>query len=62
MKTITTAGNPETISALMVPRTDDFYKEHDIVRLKSADTSESVEKSIFRVVDADNEGWELQFE
>lgn len=63
MKAITIPGDPHGINALMVAKTDheDFH-DHDYVRIESADGSKSVERKIFRVVDAGEDNWELQFE
>ncbi|MBK0378633.1 hypothetical protein [Mucilaginibacter segetis] len=62
MKTIKIDGNPETMRAVMIPRTD-IYKEHDTIRLESTeDGHETVEKTIFRIVDAGEDKLELQFE
>jgi hypothetical protein len=64
MKVITVPGDPHTVSSLMVSKTkfEDFH-DHDYVRIESSvDSSKSVEKKIFRVVDAGENNWELQFE
>lgn len=61
MKIITVPGDPHTLTAIMVPKTDDFH-DHEVVQINSSDTDVSVEKRIFRVVDAGEDKWELQFE
>ncbi|MES2377458.1 MAG: hypothetical protein V4553_12805 [Bacteroidota bacterium] len=61
MKTLTIPGDPHTLTAIMVPKTEEFH-DHDIVRISSTDGSQTVEKRIFRVVDAGEDKWELQFE
>lgn len=61
MKTLTVPGDPHTVRAIMVPQTEDFH-DHETVRLVSSDSSQSVEKKIFRVVDGGEDKWELQFE
>ncbi|MFD2863737.1 hypothetical protein [Mucilaginibacter antarcticus] len=63
MKVITIPGDPHSVNSLMVTKTDleDFH-DHDYVRIESADGNHSVEKKIFRVVDAGENNWELQFE
>ncbi|MCJ8209626.1 hypothetical protein MUY27_07885 [Mucilaginibacter sp. RS28] len=61
MKTITVPGNPEHLSTLVVPMSEEFH-DHEVVRIESADGSKSVEKRIFRVVDGGENQWELQFE
>jgi hypothetical protein len=61
MKTITVPGDPHGLSAVMVPKTEDFH-DHEVVQINSSDGSASVEKRIFRVVDAGEDKWELQFE
>lgn len=61
MKTIVINGDPNNLTAVMVPQTQEF-QDHEIVRLTSADGSQSVEKKIFRVVDGGEDQWELQFE
>jgi hypothetical protein len=61
MKTLTVPGDPHTLTAIMVPKTDDFH-DHEVVQINSSDTNASVEKRIFRVVDAGEDKWELQFE
>lgn len=63
MKTITVAGDPTSMKAIMVPKTDSpLYHEHENVTLQSSEGNESVEKTIFRIVDAGEDKWELQFE
>jgi hypothetical protein len=61
MKTLTIPGDPHTLTAIMVPKTEEFH-DHDIVRISSTDGSQTVEKRIFRIVDAGEDKWELQFE
>jgi len=61
MKTITTPGDPHTLTAVMVPQTEEFH-DHEIVQLISSDGLHTVEKKIFRVVDGGEDTWELQFE
>lgn len=61
MKTLTVPGDPHTLRAIMVSKTEDFH-DHDIVQINSADGSQSAEKKIFRVVDGGEDKWELQFE
>ena len=61
MKTITVEGDPASMSAIMVPKTTE-YTEHETVRIESSDTGTSATKTIFRIVDAGDEGNELQFE
>ena len=61
MKTLTVPGDPSSMTAIMVPQTDEFH-DHEIVRITSADGSKTVEKKIFRVVDGGENHWELQFE
>jgi hypothetical protein len=60
MKTITVEGNPESMTAIMVPQTD-IYKEHDTIKIEAADGSAFVLKTIFRIVDAGEDKLELQF-
>ena len=62
MRTITVNGSPEGMTAIMVPKSESPYHDHDTITLQSADGSESVSKTIFRVVDAGEDKWELQFE
>ncbi|TFF32154.1 hypothetical protein [Mucilaginibacter psychrotolerans] len=62
MKTIIVNGNPEDMSALMVPKETSTYHDHDTVTLQSSDGKYSVEKTIFRMVDGGEDNWELQFE
>lgn len=61
MKVLTVPGDPHGLTAIMVPKTQEFH-DHDVVHITSADGSQSVEKRIFRVVDAGEDKWELQFE
>lgn len=62
MRTLTVTGDPESLTAIMVPKSD-TYHEHDTVRITSTDgAGNDVEKTIFRIVDAGNDQWELQFE
>lgn len=61
MKTITIPGDPQHLTAIMVPQTEEFH-DHEVVQLTSADGSITVEKRIFRVVDGGEDKWELQFE
>jgi hypothetical protein len=61
MKTLTVHGDPHSISAIMVSKTEEFH-DHEIVRIDSSDSDKTVEKKIFRVVDAGDGQWELQFE
>lgn len=61
MKTLTVPGDPHSVSAIMVAKTEEFH-DHETVRVTSADGSQTVEKTIFRVVDAGENKWELQFE
>jgi hypothetical protein len=61
MKTITIPGDPHTVTALMVNKTEVFH-DHDVVQIISADGSQTAEKRIFRVVDGGEDNWELQFE
>lgn len=61
MKTITVSGDPNSVTAVMVPKSDEFH-DHDIVRLASSDSNETTEKRIFRIVDGGEDHWELQFE
>lgn len=61
MKTLTIPGNPHSLTVIMVPKTEEFH-DHEIVQINSSDGGESVEKRIFRVVDAGDDKWELQFE
>jgi len=61
MKTITIPGDPHTLTAVMVPQTEEFH-DHEIVQLISSDGLHTVEKKIFRVVDGGEDMWELQFE
>ena len=61
MKTLTIPGDPHSLTAVMVPETDTFH-DHDVVRITSADGSQSVDKKIFRIVDGGEDKWELQFE
>jgi hypothetical protein len=61
MKTLTVPGNPHTLTAIMVPKTEEFH-DHEIVHITSSDSNETAEKKIFRVVDGGEDNWELQFE
>lgn len=61
MKTLTVPGDPHTVTAIMVANTEEYH-DHEIVRINSSDSSETAEKKIFRVVDAGEDKWELQFE
>ncbi|WP_121247253.1 hypothetical protein [Mucilaginibacter phyllosphaerae] len=61
MKSITIEGNPESLTAIMVPRETEYH-DHETIRINSSDGSPSVEKTIFRVVDGGEDKWELQFE
>jgi hypothetical protein len=61
MKTLTVPGNPHTLTAIMVPQTEEFH-DHEIVLIKSSDSDDTAEKRIFRVVDGGEDQWELQFE
>jgi hypothetical protein len=61
MKILTVAGDPHGVNAIMVSKTEEFH-DHDVVRISSTDGSQSVERRIFRVVDAGEDKWELQFE
>jgi len=61
MKTITIPGDPHTLTAVMVPQTEEFH-DHEVVQLISSDGLHTVEKKIFRVVDGGEDMWELQFE
>ena len=61
MKTLTAPGDPHSISAIMVPKTQEFH-DHEVVRINSTNSDKTVEKKIFRVVDGGEDKWELQFE
>lgn len=61
MKTLTAPGDPHSIRAIMVPKTQEFH-DHEIVRIDSTDSDKTVEKKIFRIVDGGEDHWELQFE
>lgn len=61
MKTLTVPGDPSTLTAIMIPNTDQFH-DHDVVRIESSDSDRHAEKRIFRIVDAGNDELELQFE
>jgi len=61
MKTLTVPGDPHSVTAIMVPKTEEFH-DHDIVRIDSSDSDKTVEKRIFRIVDGGEGNWELQFE
>jgi hypothetical protein len=62
MKTLTVPGDPHTMRAIMVPKAAEEFHDHEIVRLSSPDGSQTIEKTIFRVVDGGEDKWELQFE
>ncbi|GAA4317545.1 hypothetical protein GCM10023149_15160 [Mucilaginibacter gynuensis] len=61
MKTLTVPGDPHTLTAIMVPQTEEFH-DHEVVLIKSSDSDATAEKRIFRVVDGGENKWELQFE
>jgi hypothetical protein len=61
MKTLTVRGDPHSLTAVVVPKTEEFH-DHDIVRINSSDSDKTTEKKIFRIVDAGDDHWELQFE
>jgi hypothetical protein len=61
MKTITIEGDPESIGAIMVSKAIP-YTEHETVRIESTDQGGFATRTIFRIVDAGDEGNELQFE
>jgi len=61
MRTINVEGDPESVMTVMVPKSDN-YKDHETVRIESSDDHKYVLKNIFRVVDAGDGQWELQFE
>ena len=61
MKTLTVPGDPHTLTAIMVPQTEEFH-DHEVVLIKSFDSDATAEKRIFRVVDGGEDKWELQFE
>jgi hypothetical protein len=61
MKTITIPGNPHFLSAIMVTKTEIFH-DNETLRIDSSGSGQTVEKTIFRIVDADEDKWELQFE
>ena len=61
MKTITVTGDPSSLSAIMVDKSI-AYTEHETVRVESSDTGTSAEKVIFRIIDAGDEGNEIQFQ
>ena len=61
MKTLTIPGDPHSLTAIMVSKTEEFH-DHEVVRINSADGTQTVEKKIFRVVDGGPDQWELQFE
>jgi hypothetical protein len=61
MKTLTVPGDPHSMTAIVVPQTQQFH-DHETVRLTSTDGSQTVEKKIFRIVDGGEDKWELQFE
>jgi hypothetical protein len=62
MRTIIVDGSTEDITVIMVPKSEAPYREHDTVRLTSSASNADTEKTIFRIVDAGNDQWELQFE
>ncbi len=61
MKTLTCPGDPHSIRAIMVPNTEEFH-DHETVRINSSDSDKFADKKIFRIVDAGEDKWELQFE
>jgi hypothetical protein len=61
MKILTIPGDPQSLTAIMVPRSEEFH-DHEVVLINSSDSNKSVEKKIFRVVDGGEDQWELQFE
>lgn len=61
MKTLVIPGDPHGMTAIMVPKSEEFH-DHEVVQLSSTDHTQLVEKTIFRVVDAGEDKWELQFE
>ncbi|MEO6520079.1 MAG: hypothetical protein ABIN91_00245 [Mucilaginibacter sp.] len=61
MKTLTVPGDPHSVTAIVLPKTEEFH-DHEIVRINSSDGSQTVEKKIFRIVDGGEDKWELQFE
>jgi hypothetical protein len=61
MKTITVPGNPHSVTAVMVSKTQEFH-DHEWVELSSSVSNDVVEKKIFRIVDGGEDNWELQFE
>lgn len=61
MKTLTVPGDPHSVTAIIVPKTEEFH-DHEVVRIASSDSNKAVEKRIFRVVDGGQDQWELQFE
>jgi len=61
MKTITIHGDPHGMTAIMAPKSEEFH-DHEVVQLSSMDHTQFIEKRIFRVVDAGEDKWELQFE
>ncbi|TWR25822.1 hypothetical protein FPZ43_16195 [Mucilaginibacter pallidiroseus] len=61
MKTITTTGDPNTLNSVRVPKTQEFH-DHEEVRIESTDQNSHVIRTIFRVVDAGEDKWELQFD
>lgn len=62
MQTIIVNGNPEGMTAIMVPQAGSTYHDHDTITLQSSDGRHSVTKTIFRIVDGGEDTWELQFE
>ena len=61
MKTLTVPGDPHSITAIMVSKTEEFH-DHEVVHITSSDSDKTVDKRIFRVVDGGEDNWELQFE
>ena len=61
MKTLTVPGDPHSVTAIMVPRNEEFH-DHEVVQITSSIDNQTVEKKIFRVVDGGEDQWELQFE
>jgi hypothetical protein len=61
MKTLTIPGDPQSLTAIMVPRSEEFH-DHEVVQINSSDSNKSVQKKIFRIVDGGEDQWELQFE
>ncbi|RKR81311.1 hypothetical protein BDD43_1456 [Mucilaginibacter gracilis] len=61
MKTLTVPGDPHSVRAIMVPKTQEFH-DHETIHVTSTDGTQTVEKTIFRIVDGGEDNWELQFE